>query len=175
MLNFLCFFVLFNAVKTDTKLTLHHMGNFLFFNFKIKFKIWRVTFLKSFLPLKEFGMDFRFSRKSYHERTGMRQSLIEIHRLFALLTTIFILYYINPHAPAPHSPSTLFKGIHLHWDQISGPWYKASSSFRACVNREGLARLQVYACSPIDLCCSLCNKHNFYMEQHISEIQHYHN
>ena len=26
MLNFLCFFVLFNAVKTDTKLTLHHMG-----------------------------------------------------------------------------------------------------------------------------------------------------
>ena len=26
MLNFLCFFVLFNAVKTDTKLTLHHIG-----------------------------------------------------------------------------------------------------------------------------------------------------
>ena len=26
MLNFLCFLVLFNAVKTDTKLTLHHMG-----------------------------------------------------------------------------------------------------------------------------------------------------
>ena len=26
MLNFLYFFVLFNAVKTDTKLTLHHMG-----------------------------------------------------------------------------------------------------------------------------------------------------
>ena len=27
MLNFLCFFELFNAVKTDTKLTLNHMGN----------------------------------------------------------------------------------------------------------------------------------------------------
>ena len=27
MLNFLCFFVLFIAVKTDTKLTLHHMRN----------------------------------------------------------------------------------------------------------------------------------------------------
>ena len=26
MLNFLCFFELFNEVKTDTKLTLHHMG-----------------------------------------------------------------------------------------------------------------------------------------------------
>ena len=25
-LNCLCFFLLFNAVKTDTKLTLHHMG-----------------------------------------------------------------------------------------------------------------------------------------------------
>ena len=26
----------------------------------IKFKIWRVTFFKSYLPLKNFGMDFRF-------------------------------------------------------------------------------------------------------------------
>ena len=33
MLNFLYFFVLFNAVKTDTKLTLHRMENFfLLFN-----------------------------------------------------------------------------------------------------------------------------------------------
>ena len=42
-------FVLFNAVKTDTKLTLHHMGKI--FNTsltKIKLKIWKVTFLKSF-------------------------------------------------------------------------------------------------------------------------------
>ena len=31
---------------------------------KIKFKIWRVTFLKLFLPIKKFGMDNRFSRKS---------------------------------------------------------------------------------------------------------------
>ena len=29
MLNFLCFFILFNAVKTDTKLTLHHISIYL--------------------------------------------------------------------------------------------------------------------------------------------------
>ena len=27
---------------------------------EIKFKIWRFTFLKSFLPLKNYGMDFGF-------------------------------------------------------------------------------------------------------------------
>ena len=37
---------LFNAVKTDTKLTLRHMGKFfVILLIKIKFKIWRVTFL----------------------------------------------------------------------------------------------------------------------------------
>ena len=48
MLNFLCF-LYFNAVKTDTKLTLHHMGK-VFINLfnKIRFKIWRVIFLKHF-------------------------------------------------------------------------------------------------------------------------------
>ena len=30
--NFFFFFVLFNALKTDTKLTLHHMGKILLFN-----------------------------------------------------------------------------------------------------------------------------------------------
>ena len=64
MPNFLCFFVLFNAVKTDAKLTLHHMGKILMVKFiKIKYKNRRVTFLKSFLPLKRFGMDFLFLRK----------------------------------------------------------------------------------------------------------------
>ena len=66
MLNCLCLFVLFfilfyfilffdvlfYAVKTDTKLALDHMWNiFIIELIKIKFKIWRVTFLKSFLPL----------------------------------------------------------------------------------------------------------------------------
>ena len=65
MLNFFCFFVLFNAVNRDTKLTLHHMEKFFIILFtKIKFKIWRVTFLKRFLPLKMFGMDFWFSHKT---------------------------------------------------------------------------------------------------------------
>ena len=57
MLNFLCFFVSFNAVKTDTKLTLHHMGkNFYYLTYQDK--IW--SNLKagglhffSFLPLKK--------------------------------------------------------------------------------------------------------------------------
>ena len=31
MLNFLCYFVLFIAVKIELKLTLYHMGNFLLF------------------------------------------------------------------------------------------------------------------------------------------------
>ena len=37
MLNFLCFCVLFNAVKTDTKLTLHYMGkNFYYLTYEDK-------------------------------------------------------------------------------------------------------------------------------------------
>ena len=31
---------------------------------EIKFEIWRVTFFKSFLPLKIYGIDFRFSRNN---------------------------------------------------------------------------------------------------------------
>ena len=52
----LCFvFVLFNVVKTDTKLTLHNMWNIFIIQLtKIKFKTRRVTFLKSLLPLNFF-------------------------------------------------------------------------------------------------------------------------
>ena len=63
----------------DTKVTLHHIRKILLLNIKIKFKIWRVTFLKSFfLPLKKFGMYFRFSRKRDFTMcaTEMRQSLV---------------------------------------------------------------------------------------------------
>ena len=43
-------------MKTDTKLTLHHMGIFfIIYLIKIKIKIWRITFLKSVLPLKNGG------------------------------------------------------------------------------------------------------------------------
>ena len=47
---FFFFFVLFYAVKTDTKLTLHHLWNIFFIIqlTKIKFKIWRVIFLRIF-------------------------------------------------------------------------------------------------------------------------------
>ena len=47
---FFAFFVLLNASKTDTKLTLHHMGiSFIIKLPKIKSKIRRVTFLQVFL------------------------------------------------------------------------------------------------------------------------------
>ena len=63
-LRFLFFFVLFKAEKTVSKLTLHHMGKIFDIRFgKIRFGIWRVTFLKSFflyLPLENFGMGLRF-------------------------------------------------------------------------------------------------------------------
>ena len=36
MLNFICFFVLFIAVKKDSKLTFHHMGKILLFNYQDK-------------------------------------------------------------------------------------------------------------------------------------------
>ena len=43
MLNFRCFLYL-NAVKTDSKLTLHHMGKlFIIKHTEINFKIWRFT------------------------------------------------------------------------------------------------------------------------------------
>ena len=77
MLNFRCFFVLFNAMKTDIELTLHHMGKiFIIYLTKIKFKIWKVSCEKKF-PLKNLGMDVRFSCNwaINHVRTKMRWSL----------------------------------------------------------------------------------------------------
>ena len=61
MLNCLCCFflcVFFCIVKCseNTKLTLHHMWNIFIIQLtKIEFKIWRVTFFKSFLPLIYLG------------------------------------------------------------------------------------------------------------------------
>ena len=60
----LFYFVLFKAEKTASRLTLFHMGEMFNIRFgKIRFGIWRVTFLKSFflyLPLENFVMDLRF-------------------------------------------------------------------------------------------------------------------
>ena len=38
----------------------------------IKFKIWRVTILKSLLQLKQFGMDFQFSRNKRFTTFALR-------------------------------------------------------------------------------------------------------
>ena len=65
-----------NAVKADTKLTLHHMGKlFIIYLIKIKFKIWRVTFLKSFFTIKTFwdGLPVFMQETIYHVHTEMRQ------------------------------------------------------------------------------------------------------
>ena len=60
--KFSLLFVLFVAVKTDSKLTEHHIGNFLLFTLtEIKFKIRRVTFLEVFLPQRHNWMEFRLS------------------------------------------------------------------------------------------------------------------
>ena len=46
------FYVLFFAVKTDTKLTLHHSRNIFIIELtKIKFKIWKGYIFEKFLPL----------------------------------------------------------------------------------------------------------------------------
>ena len=58
----MCVFSALNNTKKAKKLTLHHIGKiFISLLTRIKFKIWRVTFLKSFLPSKNSGMVFRFS------------------------------------------------------------------------------------------------------------------
>ena len=64
MLNFLCFFVLLNIVKTDKKNNIAPYGeNFYYLTYQDKIQNLEGYILKSFLPLKEFGMDFRFSCK----------------------------------------------------------------------------------------------------------------
>ena len=43
-----------------------HISSFILFNFstEIEFKMWRVTFLKSFLPQRKYGIVFRFSENN---------------------------------------------------------------------------------------------------------------
>ena len=68
-----CYHCIKQYKKSKENLTLHHVGNFFT---KIKFKIWRVTFLKSFLPLKNFGIDFQFSRnRRQHGHPGYLRAL----------------------------------------------------------------------------------------------------
>ena len=56
---------LFNIKRKENKLKInkiHHMGkDFISYLIEIKIEIRRATFLKSTLPLNEYGMDFRFS------------------------------------------------------------------------------------------------------------------
>ena len=92
MLNFLCFFVLFNAVKTDTKLTLHHIGKKIIIQLiKIKFKIWRVTFLKSFFTIKNNwdGLPVFTQETIYYVFTEMRQSLTGV------VVTVVMKHFLN--------------------------------------------------------------------------------
>ena len=72
MLNFLCFFILFNAVKTDPKLALHHMGKIFIIELtKIKCKMLHI--LKVFLPQKiRDGLPVFVQKTIYHVRTEMR-------------------------------------------------------------------------------------------------------
>ena len=105
----------------------------------IKFKIWRVTFLKSFLPLKNFGMVFRFSRHRWFTKCALRwdkslgwfqyfpacQDFIEIltekfssqHKAYAetLLEKMSLLF--------PRHMGCLFYEWQLHLNQCMRLWY----------------------------------------------------
>ena len=60
--NFVSIFNALNKIKKGEHFTLHNMGKVFISQLTgIKFKIWRVTFLKSFLLPKDFEMVFRFS------------------------------------------------------------------------------------------------------------------
>ena len=65
---FFAFFVLPIAVKTDSKLTFHHIKLT-----EIKSKIWRVTILKSVLPQRNYGMDFWFSGNNRNIECALRR------------------------------------------------------------------------------------------------------
>ena len=58
---FLTVFTAINSTKSKENLTLHHMGKILLVNLLgYNLKSGGVTFLKSFLAFKTFGMDFSF-------------------------------------------------------------------------------------------------------------------
>ena len=61
----LLFFELLNTVKTDTKITLHHMGIFFYLLTKIKnLKSGGLDFWKVFLPLKKLERTCGFCAKA---------------------------------------------------------------------------------------------------------------
>ena len=63
-----------NTKKQQKKLTLHHMGKFFISLLTgIKFKILRVTLLKSFVPLKNFETVLRFSRNRQFTTCALRK------------------------------------------------------------------------------------------------------
>ena len=80
MLNFQCFFVLFNAVKTDKKLTLHHIGFFFYYYLTYQDKILNLEgyIFEKFFTIKMFldGLPVFAQQTIYHVRNGMRQSLM---------------------------------------------------------------------------------------------------
>ena len=59
--NFVSVFTALNSTKSKENLTLHHMGKyFISLPTGIKFKIWRVTFLKIFYHLIFLGLSSSF-------------------------------------------------------------------------------------------------------------------
>ena len=83
MLNFLCIFVLFNAVKTDTKLTFHHMGKtFILSTYHNKIENLEGCIFKKYFTIKRNwdGLPVFTQETIYHVRTEMRQSLVACFR-----------------------------------------------------------------------------------------------
>ena len=94
MLNFLCFFALFNAVKTYTNLSLHHMGGggeklvyYLTYQDEIQ-NLEGYIFKKCFTIEKVWDELPVFTQETiYHVRTEMRQNL-----MFILHFILFLQY-----------------------------------------------------------------------------------
>ena len=86
MLNFLCLFVLFNAVKTDAKLTLHQMGQTIYYlTYQDKIKNLEGYIFKKFFTIKKIWdrLPIFTQETIYRVRTEMRQSLEGFANLFA--------------------------------------------------------------------------------------------
>ena len=88
MLNFLCFFVLFNAVKT-------YGENFYYLTYQDKILNLEGYIFYKFFTIKDFwdGLPVFAQQTIYHMRTEMRKSLESLYSIIAGLKTGFRVSY----------------------------------------------------------------------------------
>ena len=115
MLIFLSVFTVLNSTKKSKEnLTLHHMGKNLLVNLlRYNFKSGGLNFWKVFLPLKIFGMDFRFSRNRRFTKCALGWIRAQIAQVFINISSknTCLKYSTN-------------KVIYWHWHVLSIYIYK---------------------------------------------------